>query len=80
MAESTKNPVLVSLVESLIKMCDAPPETSLRVPNPDKPKWSGIIAGHDRVLQAIREKNSEDAYFFMKLNLKDFHDNSLSEY
>ena len=32
------------------------------------------------VLEAIRGGDGEDAYFYMRENLEDFHDNCLSEY
>lgn len=79
-AEITHNPVLTSMVELLISMCDAPPETSIRVPNPTKPSRQTIMVGHEMVCAAIKAHNEEDAYFYMKENLKHFHDNCLSEY
>ena len=79
-ADITRNPVLISMVELLISMCDAPPETSLQVPNPTKPSRQTIMVGHEMILEAIRSHDEEDAYFYMKENLKHFHDNCLTEY
>ena len=79
-ADITRNPVLISMVELLISMCDAPPETTLQVPNPTKPSRQTIMVGHEMILDAIKSHNTEDAYFYMKENLKHFHDNCLTEY
>ena len=79
-ADITRNPVLISMVELLISMCDAPPETSLQVPNPTKPSRREVQCGHARILEAIRAHSCQDAYFYMRENLKNFHDNCLSEY
>lgn len=79
-ADITRNPVLIALVELLVGMCDAPPETSLQVPNPTKPSRQCVMAGHEQILEAIKNRDPEDAYYYMKENLKHFHDNCLSEY
>lgn len=80
MAEVTQNPVLVSYIETLIAMCDAGPETKMQVPNPSVNTAGTITATHEQILKAVREKNSLDAFFYMRENLKDFYTNSISEY
>lgn len=80
MVEVIKNPVLEAFVQTLIAMCDATPETMMQVPNPSVKTASTINATHEQILQAVREKNSQDAYFYMRENLKDFYVNSLNEY
>lgn len=79
MAEITQNPVLVSFIETLIAMCDAGPETLLQIPNPSVQTAFSINATHERILQAVKEKNAQDAYFYMRENLKDFYVNSVNE-
>ena len=80
MAEATQNPVIISFIETLIAMCDATPETMMQVPNPSVNTAGHINVTHEQILQAVKEKNSEDAYFYMRENLKDFYTNSLNEY
>ncbi len=80
MAEATNNSVIVSFIETLIAMCDAGPETMLQIPNPGIKTACAISATHEQILKAVREKNPEDAYFYMRENLKDFCSNTLSEY
>ncbi|MCD8369852.1 MAG: FadR family transcriptional regulator [Clostridiales bacterium] len=80
MAEITGNPVIVNIVELIVSMCDASPETEITVPNPNDESKEYINYSHAQVLQAIRAHNSEDAYFYMKENLRHFHDSCLTEY
>lgn len=49
-------------------------------PQPLKPSRRSVLCGHEMVLEAIRGGDGEDAYFYMRENLEDFHDNCLSEY
>lgn len=79
-ADILKNPVLVSMVELLISMCDAPPETELCVPNPNESVQPGVLQEHQKILDAIRERRPEDAYFLMKENIKTFEHNCQNEY
>ncbi len=80
LAAATHNPLLPDMVESLIRLCDAPPDTKLCVPNPGQREWGRITARHEDILAALRAHNEEEASFCMKANLRDFHDNSLGEY
>lgn len=80
MAQATNNSVIVSFIETLIAMCDAGPETMLQLPNPSAKTACSITATHDQILKAIRDKDPQDAYFYMRENLKDFCTNTLSEY
>ena len=80
MAEATNNSVIISFVETLIAMCDAAPETMLQIPNPSVQTAGSISATHEQILQAVKERNCQDAYFYMRENLKDFFNNSISEY
>lgn len=79
-ADILKNPVLVSMVELLIGMCDAPPDTEIQVPNPNPAVRPGVLQEHQRILDAIRERRPEDAYFLMKENIHTFENNCKSEY
>lgn len=79
MAEVSQNPVLISFIETLIAMCDAGPETRMQVPNPSVKAAGTINATHEQILKAVRERNSQDAYFYMRENLKDFYINGLNE-
>lgn len=79
-ADILKNPVLVSMVELLISMCDAPPETEIQVPNPNPNVRPGVLQEHQRILDAIRERRPEDAYFLMKENIHTFENNCMNEY
>lgn len=79
-ADILKNPVLVSMVELLISMCDAPPETEIQVPNPNSTVRPGVLQEHQKILDAIRERRPEDAYFLMKENIHTFENNCMNEY
>lgn len=79
-ADIVKNPVLVSMVELLISMCDAPPETEIQVPNPHPNARPGVLQEHQKILDAIRERRPEDAYFLMKENIHTFENNCMNEY
>lgn len=79
-ADIPKNPVLVSMVELLIGMCDAPPDTEIQVPNPSGVARPGVLQEHQRILDAIRERRPEDAYFLMKENIHTFERNCLNEF
>ncbi len=79
-ADIVKNPVLVSMVELLISMCDAPPETEIQVPNPHPTVRPGVLQEHQKILDAIRERRPEDAYFLMKENIHTFENNCMNEY
>ena len=79
-AEIPKNPVLVSMVKLLISMCDAPPETEIQVPNPNANVRPGVLQEHQKILDAIRERRPEDAYFLMKENIHTFENNCMNEY
>lgn len=79
-ADIPGNPVLVSMVELLISMCDAPPDTEIQVPNPGVGVRPGVLQEHQRILDAIREHRPEDAYFLMKENIRTFESNCLNEF
>jgi len=79
LADSARNPVLVSMVELLIGMCDAPPETEMRVPNPGSSVRPNVLEEHQRILDAIIEHRAEDAYFLMRENIKTFEKNCRDE-
>lgn len=79
-AESTHNPVLKSIVELLISMCDAPEDTALQVPNPGVQSRQAINVSHEMIYEAIRQRDEEDAYFYMRENIKEFYRNCLNEY
>lgn len=76
-AESTHNPILRSLVEMLISLCDAPEETGVRAPHPEERSVPEINISHGAVFAAISENRPEDAYFYMKENIKQFYRNTL---
>ena len=78
--ESTHNPVLKSLVELLISMCDAPEETALNVPNPSQQSRQSINVSHEMIYEAIKNKDETDAYFYMRENIKEFYRNCKTEY
>lgn len=79
LADSARNPVLVSMVELLIEMCDAPPETEMQVPNPGISVRPGVLLEHQRILDAIIGRRPEDAYYLMRENIKTFEKNCTDE-
>lgn len=79
-AESTHNPILKSIVELLISMCDAPEETTLQIPNPGMQSRQSINVSHEMIYEAIKNRDEDDAYFYMRENLKEFYRNCLNEY
>ena len=80
LVDCLENPVLTSMVELLISMCDAPTDTTLQVPNPQEESQRRALLGHEDILQALKNKNCEDAYFYMKENLYTFRRNCLDEF
>lgn len=80
LAEVPKNPVLTSMVEHLISMCDAPPDTEIQVPNPAAKAQIGVLNEHQQILEAIRDHRPEDAYYLMRENIHTFESNCMSEF
>lgn len=80
LAATTENPVLVDLIESLICSCDAPPETSISVPNPGTNARANALKEHHQIFDAIREHRADDAYYLMRQNIKTFEHNCLEEF
>ncbi len=78
-ARATHNPVLESVVELMISMCDAPPSANVAAPNPNFQLRTGINVSHEMILEAIKAKQEEDAFFYMKENIKEFYCNTLTE-
>lgn len=79
-ADIPKNPVIVSMVELLISMCDAPPETEVHVPNPVPKAREGVLEEHWKILRAIKARSPQDAYFYMRENIETFEANCLTEF
>ncbi len=79
-ADIPKNPVLVSIVEMLISLCDAPGDTELVVPNPSSAIRPGVLLEHQKILDAIKERRPDDAFFLMKENIHTFEHNCLDEF
>lgn len=80
LAECLDNPVLNAIIELLISKCDAPEDTTLCVPNPTGKSRHQALQEHYDILQAIRDHNCEDAYFYMKENIYTFRHNCLDEF
>lgn len=80
LAAVLKNPVLSSMITSLISMCDAPEETTLVVPNPSHKSQDAALKEHELILDAIKRRKCEDAYFYMRGNINTFHRNCLDEF
>ena len=78
--ESTHNPVLKSIVELLISMCDAPEDTALQIPNPGLQSRQSINVSHEMIYDAILRGDQADAYFYMRENIKEFYRNCKDEY
>lgn len=78
-ARSTHNPILESIVEMIINMCDAPVDSEISAPNPAFQRRSTINVSHEMILEAIREKREDDAFFYMKENVKEFFNNTLED-
>ena len=78
-ADTVRNPVLVSIVELLIGMCDAPPETEMCVPNPGSSVRPCVLEEHRQILDAIIEHRAEDAYYLMRENISTFKKNCMNE-
>jgi DNA-binding FadR family transcriptional regulator len=70
LAKIPNNPLLYSMVEMLISMCDAPVETYLQTPNFPDPRRHKIT--HQDIIEAIQNRDPESAYFYMKENIKTF--------
>lgn len=79
MADIPKNPVLISMVELLIGMCDAPPETEMQVPNPGTSVMPHVLQEHQNILDAIKDHRPDDAFFLMRENIVTFRKNSMDE-
>jgi GntR family transcriptional repressor for pyruvate dehydrogenase complex len=80
LASTMNNPVLTDLVESLICSCDAPPDTSIRVPNPGTLARADALREHHMIFDAIREHRADDAYYLMRENIKTFERNCMDEF
>ncbi|MCD8099480.1 MAG: FCD domain-containing protein [Oscillospiraceae bacterium] len=80
LADTMQNPVLVSMIELLISLCDSPPETQMQVPNPSELAKPGVIEEHQAILDAIKDHSPEDAYFLMRKNIGTFKYNCLNEF
>lgn len=80
LAKCLDNPVLTSIVELLISRCDAPEDTTLQVPNPTVKSQRQALQEHYDIFRAIRDRNCEDAYFYMKENICTFRHNCLDEF
>ena len=78
-ARSTHNPILESMTEMMIELCDAPPNTDINAPNPGLNLRTGINVSHEMILDAIREQREDDAFFYMKENIREFYRNTLSD-
>jgi GntR family transcriptional repressor for pyruvate dehydrogenase complex len=80
LADVPKNPVLSSMVELLIGMCDAPADTQIQVPNPSSTVRPGVLQEHQRILDAVRDRRPDDAAHLMKENIGTFKHNCLNEF
>lgn len=78
--ESTHNPILKTVVELLISLCDAPADTALQIPNPSMESRQSINVSHEMIYRAIECKDEADAYFYMRENIKEFYCNCRKEY
>ena len=78
--ESTHNPILKTIVELLISLCDAPADTALQIPNPSMESKQSINVSHEMIYRAIECKDEADAYFYMRENIKEFYCNCRKEY
>ena len=64
--EAAKNPLLLSTFRELISKESPPPLMELVVPERQKRTVAQLQHQHERVFEAIRTKNGEFAYFYMK--------------
>lgn len=79
-ADILQNPVIASVVELLIGMCDAPPDTEIQVPNPSDNARPHVLQEHQDILDAIKDHRPEDAYYLMRENIVTFKNNCLNEF
>lgn len=67
--EIVDNPVLLNIFEQLINLENTPTKVRMNKPENHKIQTEKIHNGHTKIYKAIKDRNSEFAYFYMKENI-----------